>query len=194
MSMSRDGLLPPIFAAVHPKYKTPWFSTIVAGVVVAVPSLFMNLTEVTDLTSIGTLFAFLLVCGGVLVLERKHPHIKRGFKIKYVNAQWIIPSLSALALILAFAINREGVGQFLTYGEWDSFRHKIPMWVFLAGMAYLNVLCVRYRLSLIPCLGLASCGYLMTELGWLNWMRFVIWLAVGLVIYFGYSFKRSKLA
>jgi amino acid transporter len=193
MSMSRDGLLPPVFAAVHPKYKTPWFSTLVTGALVAIPSLFMNLTEVTDLTSIGTLFAFVLVCGGVLVLERKHPELKRGFKITYVNAQWIIPALSVIALVLAFALNGDGVRAFLSYGEWDSFRHKIPMWVFLLGMGYLNVLCVRYKLSLIPCLGLASCGYLMTELGWLNWMRFVLWLAVGLVIYFGYGFKRSRL-
>ena len=65
MSMSRDGLLPPIFSAIHPRFKTPWFSTIITGLVVAIPSLFMNLTEVTDLSSIGTLFAFILVCGGV---------------------------------------------------------------------------------------------------------------------------------
>lgn len=68
MSMSRDGLLPKRFAKVHPKYKTPSFATIVVGFVVAVPALFMNLTMVTDLCSIGTLFAFVLVCGGVLML------------------------------------------------------------------------------------------------------------------------------
>lgn len=71
MSMSRDGLLPKKFSKVHPKYKSPSFATIVTGFVVAVPALFMNLTMVTDLCSIGTLFAFCLVCAGVLVLQDK---------------------------------------------------------------------------------------------------------------------------
>src|SRR5579872_1167185 len=71
MSMSRDGLLPKAFSRIHPKYHTPTFATIVTGLLVAVPALFMNLTEVTDLTSIGTLFAFVLVCGGVLLLPRE---------------------------------------------------------------------------------------------------------------------------
>ncbi len=70
MTMSRDGLLPKVLPEFTRSYKTPSFSTIVTGFVVAVPALFMNLTEVTDLTSIGTLFAFVLVCGGILVLER----------------------------------------------------------------------------------------------------------------------------
>jgi APA family basic amino acid/polyamine antiporter len=71
MSMSRDGLLPKAFSRIHPKYHTPSFATIVTGFVVAIPALFMNLTEVTDLTSIGTLFAFVLVCGGVLLMPRE---------------------------------------------------------------------------------------------------------------------------
>ncbi len=71
MSMSRDGLLPKAFSRIHPKFKTPSFATIITGLVVAIPSLFMNLTEVTDLTSIGTLFAFVVVCSGVLILNNK---------------------------------------------------------------------------------------------------------------------------
>jgi APA family basic amino acid/polyamine antiporter len=71
MSMSRDGLLPKAFSRIHPKYKTPSFATIITGFVVAIPALFLNLTEVTNLTSIGTLFAFVLVCGGVLLLPRE---------------------------------------------------------------------------------------------------------------------------
>ena len=77
LSMSRDGLLPKRFSKIHPKYKTPSFATIVVGFVVAIPALFMNLTMVTDLCSIGTLFAFVLVCGGVLVLQNK-PDVQRG--------------------------------------------------------------------------------------------------------------------
>src|SRR5215216_5909190 len=73
MSMSRDGLLPPVFARIHPKYKTPSFSTILTGLVVGIPALFMNLSVVVDLCSVGTLFAFVLVCGGVLKLQNdKH--------------------------------------------------------------------------------------------------------------------------
>ncbi len=70
MSMSRDGLLPPAFGKIHPKYQTPWFSTIITGIIVAVPSLFMGAGLMTQLTSIGTLFAFVLVSGGVLILPR----------------------------------------------------------------------------------------------------------------------------
>jgi amino acid transporter len=193
MAMSRDGLLPKVFSAIHPKYKTPWFSTLVTGAVVAIPSLFMNLTEVTDLTSIGTLFAFLLVCGGVLILDHKHPTYKRGFKVPYINSQWLMPVLSLLVIALLIGFNRDGVHAFFTYGDWETFRHKIPTFGYLAGMLALNTLCVRFRLSLIPCLGLATCGYLISELGYHNWVRFLAWLAVGMLVYFGYGFKQSKL-
>jgi len=103
MSMSRDGLLPKRFSKVHPKYKTPSFATIVVGFVVAIPALFMNLTMVTDLCSIGTLFAFVLVCGGVLVLQNK-PDIPRGkFKTPYANGKYFMPVFLVLALVLLFS-------------------------------------------------------------------------------------------
>src|ERR1700754_3376225 len=98
MSMSRDGLLPKAFSRIHPKYQTPAFATIVTGFVVAIPALFMNLTEVTDLTSIGTLFAFVLVCGGVLLLPRETAH-KGKFHLPYINAQWIAPALFIVGAI-----------------------------------------------------------------------------------------------
>lgn len=102
MSMSRDGLLPKRFSKIHPVYKTPSFATIVVGFVVAVPSLFMNLTIVTDLCSIGTLFAFVLVCAGVLVLQNK-PNIQRGkFRIPYANSKFIIPVLFIAAIVAGF--------------------------------------------------------------------------------------------
>ena len=101
MSMSRDGLLPKSFSKIHPKYKTPSFATIVVGFVVAIPSLFMNLTIVTDLCSIGTLFAFVLVCAGVLVLQNR-PDVQRGkFKIPYVNSKFIVPIAFIAALVFA---------------------------------------------------------------------------------------------
>lgn len=112
MSMSRDGLLPPKFAKVHPKYKTPSFATIVTGFVVAIPALFMNLTMVTDLCSIGTLFAFSLVCAGVLVLQDKD--VPRGkFRIPYLNGKFILPIGFVLAMAASFIWNKDGVEAFV---------------------------------------------------------------------------------
>ncbi|HRC33834.1 MAG TPA: amino acid permease, partial [Bacteroidia bacterium] len=93
MSMSRDGLLPKKFATIHPRYKTPSFATIVTGFVVAVPALFMNLTMVTDLCSIGTLFAFVLVCAGVLRLQMLPNPPERKFKTPYFNSRYVMPVL-----------------------------------------------------------------------------------------------------
>lgn len=112
MSMSRDGLLPKAFSKIHPKYQTPSFSTIVVGFVVAVPSLFMNLTIVTDLCSIGTLFAFVLVCAGVLVLQEKKD-IQRKFKIPYLNSKYIIPVVFAGAIILGFTLLKTDTTSFI---------------------------------------------------------------------------------
>lgn len=113
MSMSRDGLLPKRFSKIHPVYKTPSFATIVVGFVVAVPSLFMNLTIVTDLCSIGTLFAFVLVCAGVLVLQNK-PDIKRGkFKIPYANSKYIIPVFFIAMIAAGFTFFKAETTEFL---------------------------------------------------------------------------------
>lgn len=262
MSMSRDGLLPKKFATIHPKYKTPSFATIVTGFVVAIPALFMNLTWVTDLCSIGTLFAFVLVCAGVLRLDiTKHAH--RGkFKTPYVNSKFIFPAMIILAAVFAFQFNKENTIRFfsnepvtvgvddlmsrLTTSEasmirqqmletnsekfiasaseldtylksldetsyketlnalpipnekkfdtgWDVFKHKIPTWIFLISCLYLAYLAFKHNLSLIPVLGLISCLYMMSELGIKNWLGFTIWLVVGLVIYFGFSYRNSKL-
>ncbi len=201
MTMSRDGLLPPIFASIHPKFKTPWFSTIVTGLVVAIPSLFMNLTEVTDLTSIGTLFAFVLVCGGVLILQNSPQKIERKFKVPYINAKFIAPALFILTWAALIFFKPEFISSLVSATDptdpsvqgWEVFKHKIPLLGYIVLAAALMVQCFRKSLSLIPVLGVLTCGYLMTELGWTNWYRFLIWLAIGLVIYFFYSFKHSKL-
>ncbi|MBF7090850.1 amino acid permease [Flavobacterium sp. ALJ2] len=113
MSMSRDGLLPKRFSKVHPKYKTPSYATIVTGFVVAVPALFLNLTMVTDLCSIGTLFAFVLVCAGVLVLQNK-PNIPRGkFRTPYVNSKFIMPVLLIIGLVFSFGYNKKATMSFI---------------------------------------------------------------------------------
>ncbi|TKC07023.1 amino acid permease [Pedobacter frigoris] len=263
MSMSRDGLLPKSFSRIHPKYKTPSFATVVVGFVVAIPSLFMNLTIVTDLCSIGTLFAFVLVCAGVLVLQNR-PDIKRGkFKIPYVNSKFIVPVIFIGSVLLAFTnykaetmafisnkpriyepvsfitsldnaelntikeeikaikvkqgilntsvdaeayLNKLSSSQYEQFiinssvdhdkkyeTGWGLFKHKIPMWIFLMICVVISYYCITKNLSLIPVLGLISCLYMMCELGISNWVGFGIWLIIGLVVYFLYGFKHSKL-
>lgn len=206
MAMSRDGLLPPLFSAIHHRFRTPWFSTIITGFVVAIPALFMNLTEVTDLASIGTLFAFVLVCGGVLILDNTEQKIERKFRTPYINSKYIFPAMVILLAGWFIFFDRDSLTGFFSLADaagqsaegwmakWEIFRHKIPLIVYLVMMAGLVVSCYRRSLSLIPVLGLATCGYLMTELGWTNWARFILWLLAGLIIYFAYGRRHSRLA
>lgn len=191
MSMSRDGLLPPAFSRIHPKFKTPYFATIVTGFVVAVPALFMNLTEVTDLTSIGTLFAFVLVCGGVLLLPKDFGDDgKKRFRLPYVNGRYIVPVLFIVGVVI---FRHPLTGLFHYTGDWHTYKDKLPFFLFLMLAVTLTILTFLKNLSLVPVLGLASCFYLMTELGYTNWLRFLIWLVIGLVIYFSYSYKHSRM-
>ena len=265
MSMSRDGLLPKRFSKVHPKYKTPSFATIVVGFVVAIPALFMNLTMVTDLCSIGTLFAFVLVCGGVLVLQNKTDIPRGKFKTPFINGGLVMPILLAGTLVLLFTTYRTETMAFVqnepTYKTseemllqltepqiqtlkkdalavnqaldakknvteldelyaneagamklsevieqkdwknvhlknegWSHFANKIPSWIFILFTIFITIMAVRHRLSLIPILGLLSCLYMMSQLALANWIYFTIWLLLGLVIYFLYGRKHSKLA
>ena len=194
MSMSRDGLLPPVFGKIHPKYHTPSFSTILTGFLVAVPALFMNLTEVTDLTSIGTLFAFVLVCGGVLKLQMSEETIERKFKVPYINGKFIVPGLFFLGWILSFVYFPESVQKLVQIQSFNDLWHKFPLYLFILVSGYISLLSFQKNLSLIPVLGMLSCLYMMTELGAQNWSRFLIWIAVGLIVYFAYGYKHSKLA
>jgi APA family basic amino acid/polyamine antiporter len=129
--MSRDGLFPKIFSRVHRRYCTPDFSTWVAGFVVGVPAGLLDIGTLGDLANIGTLFAFLLVAAGVLILRYREPNRPRAFRAP-------------------------------------------------GG-------------PIAPILTILTCLLLMAGLPIMNWIRFVSWLAIGLVIYFGYSRKRSTL-
>jgi amino acid transporter len=188
MSMSRDGLLPKIFSRIHPKYGTPSFSTILTGFVVAIPALFLNLNEVLSLTSIGTLFAFVLVCAGVLALQQKKDKPVSKFKVPYANAQFIYPVLLIAAMILiAVKVPTHFAEDIWTKDTW-------PMVIFWIIAIIMAVLSFVKKFSLIPVLGMISCFYLMSQETHKVWMRFLIWLAIGLVIYFLYSYSHSKLA
>ncbi len=130
-SMSRDGLLPQYFAKVHSKFKTPHITTIWTGIFVAVFASFFSLDVMAELCNIGTLFAFIVVCAGVIVLRVKDPGRPRPFRVP---------------------------GGYVT-----------------------------------PALGIFFCLFLMLGLGFMTWLRFFIWLAAGLIIYFFYGYKNSRL-
>jgi len=187
MSMSRDGLLPKIFSKLHPKFKTPSFSTILTGLFVAVPALFLNLSTVLSLTSIGTLFAFVLVCGGILVLDKMPDRPASKFRVPYVNGKYIIPAMFITALVLILYIMPD---YFKSIATWET----SPMILF--WLVTIIVTCYTFirNFSLIPVLGLISCFYLMAQETHLVWLRFLGWLVIGLIIYFFYSYKNSKLS
>lgn len=194
MSMSRDGLLPPAFAKIHPKFKTPSFSTIFTGFLVAVPIFFVDINMVTDICSAGTLFAFCLVCAGVLKLRMDPTAPKSKFKTPYVNSKFIIPALFILTLVLLFIYNRTWIDYYLKFESFDAFVTKIPIYFFFIGFATIAVMAFKYSFSLIPTLGLLSCFYMLSQLGYKNWLYFAIWLVIGLIIYFAYGRSHSKLA
>jgi APA family basic amino acid/polyamine antiporter len=129
--MARDGLLPPVMARVHPRFRTPYVGTIMTGTFVATFAAFANIAEVVDLTNIGTLFAFVLVSAGVIFLGGADPGRPRPFRVPGV--------------------------------------------------------------PFTPLISIVACFYLMLQLPAVTWIRFGIWLAVGLVIYFLYGYRHSAL-
>jgi amino acid transporter len=198
MTMSRDGLMPKKFSEIHPKYKTPGFATIVTGLVVGLPIFFTDENFVLDFTSIGTLFAFVLVCGGVLMLspqsesELAQRATKGKFRIPYINSKYIFPVICLGAYGLVQYYLPTFFPNTFSYSS-DFFATNIPMLLFIVLCIVMSVLAFLKNLSLIPLLGLVCCCYLLTGMAVSNWMWFVCWLVIGLVIYFGYSAKNSKL-
>jgi amino acid transporter len=190
MSMSRDGLLPKKFAQVHPKFGTPSFATIITGFLVGIPSLFVSSSTMTDLTSIGTLFAFVLVCFGVLVLPRMAKEAgSSAFRLPYLNGQFIIPTI--VAIFIYFSMNRitDAFSNFSTEGF-----QEILFLLFIFIAIVTGVLSFVKKYSVIPVVGALCCLYLMIEIPAISWMWFFIWMGIGLTIYFFYSRRRSKLA
>lgn len=188
MSMSRDGLLPKKFSVIHARFHTPSFATVVTGVVVAVPALFIDIDVVTDLTSIGTLFAFILVCVGVLYLpKRERVAGDKTFHMPRINGRWILP---ALFLIFIYGYSDRVANVFSAHNSGE----EIMFLIFLLVTAVITIITFLKRLSLIPILGLMCCLYLMIEIPPKSWLVFFGWMSVGLLIYLGYGRKKSKLA
>jgi amino acid transporter len=187
MSMSRDGLLPQRFGKINTRYQTPGFATVLTGVIVGVGALFLQSGLVTDLTSIGTLFAFVLVSGGVLLL----PSIQKApgqFSLPYINGRFWIPVLVLLffyltsdRLVSAFSnILNEGYQEILFVG-------------YFVAAVVLAVFSFFKNWSLIPVLGMLSCMYLMIEIPAISWSWFFAWMGFGLLLYFSYGYRNSKL-
>lgn len=188
MSMSRDGLLPKQFQKIHPKYQTPSFATIVTGIIVGVGALFIESDLVTDLTSIGTLFAFILVSGGVLFLPPKIKE-KGKFSLPYINGKFIVP----LLYILFLYVFRERIITAFSEFHWNN-HEEVLFIVFLIFALGVSVQTFIRNYSVIPIMGVLTCSYLMIEIPLVSWKWFLVWMALGLSIYFLYGYRKSKLA
>jgi APA family basic amino acid/polyamine antiporter len=130
-AMAKDGLLPKgFFGAIHPKFRTPWKGTILAGLLAAIVGSVTPIDDIGKMVNIGTLFAFVIVCISIIVLRQRDPHRARPFRTPFV--------------------------------------------------------------PLVPILGILFNGYMMVELGAANWIRLIVWLLIGLVVYFFYSRNHSK--
>lgn len=184
MSMSRDGLLWKRFSTIHPKYKTPSFATIITGVLVGIPALFFDMGFFVDLTSVGTFFAFILVCCGVLYMDHAGLSAKSKFKVPRVNGQYIIIISWVIGIVACSYLG----------WLWEPMQEKPLLIVFWIVWLVVGVMAYKYHFSLLPVMGILTNLYLMTELGVSNWLIFVLWLAIGLVVYFSYGYKKSKLA
>ncbi|HET9277857.1 MAG TPA: amino acid permease [Flavitalea sp.] len=221
MSMSRDGLLPKQFQRIHPRYKTPSFATIVTGLVVGVPILFTDEQFVLDFTSIGTLFAFVLVCGGVLLIPRREKQAGK-FHLPYINSKLIYPVLIVGILIFLYIFNQNYFQNLFHFDLTESESQgaiaaiespspakmqellsealsakntlQISTIIFWLICLVLSVLAFMKNLSLIPLMGLTTCMYLLTGMSLSNWKWFFAWFGIGLLIYFFYGYRKSKLA
>ena len=206
MSMSRDGLLPPVFQKIHHKFKTPSFATIVTGLVVGVPILFTDKTFVLDFTSIATLFAFVLVCGGVLLIPRKEKQAGR-FQIPYINGQFIYPLIVVISLTLFAVLSKNYFANLFDFNFsanedynagkasfMDLATPNISVIIFWTACLILCIATFIKKYSLIPLMGVTTCLYLLTGMTKSNWAWFLSWLVVGLILYFLYGYKKSKLA
>ncbi|WP_313268760.1 APC family permease [Epilithonimonas vandammei] len=192
MAMSRDGLLPKKFQEVHSKNKVPSFATVVTGIVVGIPIIFTDKSFILDFTSIGTIFAFVLVCGGVLMLPPKEK-IKGRFHLPYINGKFLFPLIFIGGLVFFYFYQPEFFHNLTNINDPNEGEFRLAIIIFIIANLVLCGLAIVKNLSLIPLIGLSSCLYLLTGMSHENWFWFGLWFAVGLVIYFLYGYKNSRL-
>jgi basic amino acid/polyamine antiporter, APA family len=192
MSMSRDGLLPESFQRVHKRFLTPSFATIVTGLVVGIPILFTDKTFVLDFTSIATLFAFTIVCAGILIIPQKEK-IQGRFHLIYINGRYIFPIL-VIGIFFLISLLIPNYFKELTDFNGKDHTYKISSIIFWVLLIVLSFMTYKREWSLIPLMGVTSCAYLLTGMSASNWLWFTGWLIVGLVLYFLYGYKKSKLS
>ncbi|MEC3881083.1 amino acid permease [Parapedobacter sp. 10938] len=193
MTMSRDGLLWKRFATIHPKYKTPSFATVVTGFMVAVPALFFKMDFFVDLTSVGTFFAFILVCSGVLYMDYSGISKQSKFKVPYINGRYLITASLLVAVYAVYLFGQDAVAEWRSMSLAEILEHKLLIIIFWLVWVVLCIMGYRHRFSLLPVAGILVNLYLMSQLGASNWFIFLVWLAIGLVVYFGYGYRHSKL-
>ena len=191
-AMSRDGLMPKKFMTIHPKYNTPSYATVITGIVVGIPILFTDKSFILDFTSIGTIFAFVLVCGGVLLLPAKKK-LPGRFHMPYINSKLIFPIIFLGGLAFFYFWQPAFFQNLMDWRDPAEGEFRISMFFFIVINLILCVLAFVKNLSLIPLMGLSSCLYLLTGMTHNNWFWFAVWFAIGLVIYFSYGYRNSKL-
>jgi APA family basic amino acid/polyamine antiporter len=186
-AMARDGLLPAAFYKVHSRFRTPHISTILTGLFVGGIGAFASIDEMVDLTNIGTLFAFILVCAGIIVLKVRDPQRPRPFR---VPSGWFWTFLLYLGLVLGVWLvwpRAKGDGVVHLFGD---------VTLTLAQAISLGVCAILFALlrkHIFAVLGIVSCVYLIYYLPPTSWLRFAAWLNVGFVIYIGYGVIHSRL-
>lgn len=191
-AMSRDGLMPKKFMEIHPKHKTPAFATILTGIVVGVPILFTDKSFILDFTSIGTIFAFVLVNGGILLMPAREKK-KGSFNLPYVNSKYIFPIIFLGGLIGFYFWQPQFFHDLWNISDEKQGEFRLSIIIYIIINLILVVISYLKNLSLIPLLGLSSCLYLLTGMTHNNWFWFGLWFIVGLGIYFFYGKKHSKL-
>lgn len=194
MTMSRDGLLWKKFSKIHPRYQTPSFATIITGLVVGIPALFFKMDFFVDLTSVGTFFAFILVCAGVLYLDHHGISARSKFRVPYLNGKYLVGILFILSVAGLLLYGQSVIVEWEALSAAEIVEHKLLTIIFWIVWATLSIMSFKYDFSVLPVAGILTNLYLMTELGSSNWLIFAIWLAIGLVIYFSYGYRKSKLA
>ena len=172
-AMSRDGLLPRALSHVHERYRTPHVTTMITGIIVATAAALTPINVVAELCSIGTLFAFMIVCAGVIVLRFTRADIHRPYS---VPGGWFAAAFVCVPFLIGVSLA------------------PIPVWSRVLISAIGVVLCAALKKHLLPLAGILLCGYLMFSLPLITWLRLFTWLFLGLAVYATYGYTHSAVA